>query len=88
MSGSARAEYAAQRTLRSEQNVYLEEEKTWKKRADWLGKEQPALTNPAEASSLLTQVKEIAGKHSIQIEDPQIGAVETTPSHQIRLRHV
>ncbi len=82
MSAGARKEYAAQSTLRKEQQIYLEEEKTWKKRSDWLAKEQPALTNPAEASSLLTQVKEIASKYSVQIEDPQIGAVETTPSHQ------
>jgi hypothetical protein len=82
MSGGARTEYAAQRTARKEQQVYLEEEKTWKKRAEWLKKNQPTLSNPAEASSLLTRVKEIAGKHTVQIEDPQIGAVETTPSHQ------
>jgi len=82
MSKNARTEYAAQRTLRQEQQVYLAEEKTWKARADWLAKEQPTLSNPAEASSLLTQIKEIASKHSVQIEDPQIGAVETAPSHQ------
>lgn len=82
MSAGARREYAAQRDTRKEQQVYLEEEKTWKRRADWLAKNQPALTNPAEASSLLTQVKEIAGKYNVQLEDPQIGAVESTPSHQ------
>src|SRR5882762_3765769 len=82
MSAGARAEYGAQRTARKEQKVYLEEEKTWKRRADWLAKNQPSLTNPAEASSLLTQVKEIAGKYNVQIDDPQIGAVETTPAHQ------
>ncbi len=82
MSAGARTEYAAQRTTRKEQQVYLDEEKMWKRRADWLAKNQPGLSNPAEASSLLTQVKEIAGKYNVQIEDPQIGAVETTPSHQ------
>jgi Type II secretion system (T2SS), protein M subtype b len=82
MSAGARTAYAAQRAARKEQLVYLEEEKTWKKRADWLKKNQPTLSDPAEASSLLTRVKEIAGKHTVQIEDPQIGAVETTPSHQ------
>jgi len=82
MSAGARAEYAAQRDARKEQKVYLEEEKTWKRRADWLAKNQPTLSNPAEASSLLTQVKEIAGKYNVQMEDPQIGAVETTPSYQ------
>ena len=82
MSAGARTEYSAQRDTRKEQKVYLEEEKTWKRRADWLAKNQPTLTNPAEASSLLTQVKEIAGKYNVQLEDPQIGAVETTPSYQ------
>ena len=82
MSAGARAEYAAQRTARTEQKVYLEEEKTWRRRSDWLKKNQPALSNPAEASSLLTQVKENAGKYSVQIEDPQIGSVDATPSHQ------
>jgi hypothetical protein len=82
MSAGARSDYAEQSAARSEQKVYLEEEKMWQKRADWLKKNQPRLENPAEASTLLTQVKQIAQKYSVQIEDPQIGAVETTPSHQ------
>lgn len=82
MSAGARSEYAAQRATRNEQTVYLGEEKMWKKRADWLKKKQPHLNNPAEASTLLTQVKQIAGKYNVQIDNPQIGAVETTPSHQ------
>ena len=82
MSAGARSDYAAQRAARAEQKVYLGAEKTWKRRSEWLKKSQPTLSNPAEASSLLTQVKQIAGKYNIQIDDPQIGAVETTPSHQ------
>jgi hypothetical protein len=82
MSAGARADYATQRASRAEQKVYLEEEKMWKKRADWLKKNQPRLNNPAEASTLLTQVKQIAGKYNVQIDNPQIGAVESTPSHQ------
>jgi hypothetical protein len=82
MSAGARSDYAMQRAARAEQRVYLEEEKMWKRRADWLQKNQPKLSNPAEASSLLTQVKEIAGKYNVQIDNPQIGAVETPPSHQ------
>jgi hypothetical protein len=27
-------------------------------------------------------VKELASKHNVQVEDPQIGAVESDPSHQ------
>lgn len=82
MSADARGDYAAQKAARTEQKVYLKEEKMWQRRSDWLKKNQPKLTNPAEASTLLTQVKEIAGKHKVQIENPQIGAVESTPAHQ------
>ena len=82
MSAEARKDYAAQKAARTEQKVYLQEEKMWKRRAEWLKKNQPKLNNPAEASTLLTQVKEIAGKHNVQIENPQIGAVDSTPAHQ------
>jgi hypothetical protein len=82
LSSGARTDYATQRATRTEQTVYLGEEKMWKKRADWLKKKQPHLNNPAEASTLLTQVKQIAGKYNVQIDNPQIGVVETTPSHQ------
>jgi hypothetical protein len=82
MSAGARAEYAEQRDARNQQKVYLEEEKMWQKRADWLKKNQPKLNNPAEASSLLSTVKEIAGKYNVQVENPQIGPVESAPSHQ------
>ncbi len=82
MSADARKDYAAQKAARAEQKVYLQEEKMWKRRAEWLKKNQPKLNNPAEASTLLTQVKEIAGKYNVQIENPQIGAVESTPAHQ------
>jgi hypothetical protein len=82
MSAGARAAYAEQRAARAQQKVYLEEEKMWRKRADWLKKHEPKSSNPAEASSLLTLVKEIAGRYDVQIENPQIGPVETTPSHQ------
>ena len=68
MSAGARAEFATQRAARAEPKVYLEEEKMWKKRAEWLKKNQPHLNNPAEASTLLTQVKQIAGKYNVQID--------------------
>jgi len=54
----------------------------WQHRADWLKKNQPSSSNPAEGSSLLTRVKEIAGRYNVQVENPQIGPVENTPSHQ------
>ncbi len=88
MSAGARAEYAAQRATRTEQTVYLEEEKMWKNRADWLKKKQPHLNNPAEASTLLTQVKEIAGKYNVQIDNPQIGAGRDDPFASVGLGHL
>ena len=57
MSAGARADYATRRATRTEQTVYLGEEKIWRRRADWLKKNQPTSNDPAEASSLLTQVK-------------------------------
>ena len=82
MSAGARADYAEKRSAREEQQVYLREEETWRKRAEWLKKNQPALKNPAEASSLLTLVKEIAGRYNVQVENPQIGPTGNTPAHQ------
>ncbi len=82
MSAKLRTDWAAQRSERNEQKVYLDEYQTWERRDQWLKKHQRALTNPAEASSLLTEMQQIAGKHKVQIENPQIGSVETTPTHQ------
>src|SRR6266446_2399321 len=82
MSAGARSDWAAQRSARAEQQVYLDEYKTWTKRAEWLKKNQPKLTNPAEASSLLSQVKEIASKYNVEIDNPQIGAAASTPNYQ------
>jgi hypothetical protein len=82
MSANARAAYAEQKSARAEQKVYLGEEKMWRKRADWLKKHQPKSNNPAEASSLLNLVKDVGGRYNVQIENPQIGPVEKTSSHQ------
>ena len=81
-SANLRADWAAQTSARAEQRVYLDEYATWMHRADWLKSHQPALTNPAEASTLLTQMQQIAGKYSVQIDNPQIGSVEKTATHQ------
>src|SRR5450432_3579408 len=82
MSGDLRSAWKTRRSARAEQEVYLRELPMWKHRADWLKKNQPGLTNPAEASSLLTQLQQIAGKHKVEIENPQIDSVENAPTHQ------
>lgn len=82
MSASLRADWAAKSSARAEQKVYLDEYKKWNSRAEWLAKKQPVLTNPAESSSLLTQLQQTAGKYNVEVVNPQIGSVEKAPSHQ------
>jgi hypothetical protein len=82
MAGRARTELAAQRAARKQQSVYLKEKNLWAKRDQWLQQKQPSLKNAAEASTFLDQLKQIAGKHNILIENPAIGSGETTPTHQ------
>jgi hypothetical protein len=62
--------------------MYVKERPLWQKRDEWLQEHQPVLKNAAEASSLLDQLKQIAGKYEILIENPAIGSGETTPTHQ------
>ena len=80
-SGS-RSELAARKATRSEQTVYMKERELWAKRDQWLQKTQPTLKGAEEASTLLDQLKQIAGKYNIVIENPAIGSGETTPNHQ------
>ena len=81
ISGSRNA-LASRKANRSEQTVYLKERELWAKRDQWLQKTQPTLKGAEEASTLLDQLKQIAGKYNIVIENPAIGTGETTPNHQ------
>jgi hypothetical protein len=82
MAGRARVELAARRAVRQEQSVYLREKKLWQERDQWIEQHLPVLKNSAEASTLLDQLKQVAEKHKILIENPAIGTGETTPYHQ------
>ena len=77
-----RSSLAARKSARAQQSVFLKERSMWEKREAWLKKEQPTLKGPGEASTLLDQVKEIAGKHNVLIENPNLGGVDATPTHQ------
>ena len=77
-----RTDLAAKKSARAQQSVFLKERSMWEKREAWLKKNQPQLKGPGEASTLLNQVKEIAGKHNVLIENPALGGVESTPTHQ------
>jgi len=59
--GNARAELALQKDTREEQNVYIKERDLWARRDQWLKQHQPTLKSAVEASTLLDQVKEVAG---------------------------
>jgi hypothetical protein len=80
--GRARAELAQRKSTRAEETVYMKERSIWEKRDHWLHQHQPQFKNAAEASTLLDQVKQIAAKYNILIENPAIGSGETTPYHQ------
>lgn len=78
----ARADLVARQNTRKVQEVYIKERDLWEKRAQWLKEHQPVLKGPGEASTLLDQVKQIAGKHNVLIENPAIGTGDTTPDRQ------
>ena len=79
---NSRIELAARKSTRAEQTVYMREKDLWAKREQWLEKTQPAMKGAEETSTLLEQIKQIAGKYNILIENPAIGSGETTPTHQ------
>ena len=80
--GRARTDLAARKAARVEQTIYIKERDLWVKRDQWIQQHQPTLKNPAEASALLDQLKQVASKYSVLIQNPAIGSGETTPNHQ------
>jgi hypothetical protein len=80
--GNARVDLAEHRATRVEQSGYIKERDLWTHRDQWLKQHQPTLKSAVEASTLLDQVKEVAGKHNVLIEHPAIGAGDSTPDHQ------
>ena len=80
--GNARTELALRKAAREEQRLYMAQRDLWAGRDRWLKEHQPILKSAVEASTLLEQVKQLAGKHNILIENPAIGSGETTPNHQ------
>ena len=80
--GRARADKAQREQTRKEQIIYVKERDLWTKRDQWLQQHQSALKNAEEASTLLEELKQVATKHNVLIENPQIGSGETTPNRQ------
>jgi hypothetical protein len=80
--GNARAELALSKATREEQSIYIKDKDLWARRDQWLKLKQPTLKSAVEASTLLDQMKEVAGKHNVLIEKPAIGAGDSTADHQ------
>ena len=78
----AKTDLAARAGVRAQQTVYLRERKMWEKRAEWLKQHQPVLKSPAEASTLLEEVKAAAAKHNVVLESPVIGSSESNANYQ------
>lgn len=77
-----RTQLASLQASRTQQTIFMKERDLWTKRQQWLQQHQPVVKSPAEASTLLDQLKQVAEKHKVLLENPQIGAGETTPNHQ------
>ena len=71
--GDARHEVAKRKQTHNEQMVLLRESDLWTKREQWLREHQVVFHGASDASALLDQLKEIAGKHKVLIENPAIG---------------
>jgi hypothetical protein len=80
--GRARTDLTARKAARAEQATYVKERDLWAKRDQWIQQHQPTFKNPAEASALLDQIKQVASKYNVLIQNPAIGSGETTPNHQ------
>jgi hypothetical protein len=79
----AHAELSAHKETRKQQTIYVKERDLWTKRAEWIQQHQPVLKDAGEASKLLEeQLRPVAEKYKILLENPQIGSGESTPSHQ------
>jgi hypothetical protein len=78
----ARADFKERKATRTAQVIYAKERDLWMKREAWMKQHQPVLKSAGEASTLLDEVKQIAAKHKILIENPAIGTSDSTPTHQ------
>ena len=73
----------ARQQARLEETVFLQERDLWAKRQQWLEQHQPAYKGEGEASTLLdSQIRPIAAKYTILIENPGITSGETTPNYR------
>jgi hypothetical protein len=77
----ARADVAKRKLTRTEQTIFLRESDLWAKREQWLREHQPAYKGASDAPALLDQLKQIAGKYNVLIENPAIGSEQSTGAY-------
>jgi Type II secretion system (T2SS), protein M subtype b len=80
--GDSRAEVSKRKQKHDEQTVLLRESDLWMQRDKWLREHQPAFHGASDASALLDQLKQVAGKYKVLIENPAIGSPAGTPNYQ------
>jgi hypothetical protein len=79
---NSRAAVATRKLARKEQLAYMREGDLWAKREKWLRDHQPAYRGASDASALLDQLKQVASKYNVLIENPAIGNGETNATYQ------
>ena len=60
--GDSRLEVAKRKATHNEQTVLLRESDLWANRDKWLREHQPAFHGASDASALLDQLKQVAGR--------------------------
>ena len=80
--GDSRVEVATRKQKHAEQTVLLRETDLWTNRDKWLREHQPAFHGASDASALLDQLKQVAGKYNVLIENPAIGPSAGTGNYQ------
>jgi Type II secretion system (T2SS), protein M subtype b len=80
--GDSRREVRKRKETHNEQTVLLRESDLWTKRDKWLREHQPAFHGASDASALLDQLKDVAGKYKVLIENPAIGPSTGTGTFQ------
>src|SRR5216110_3679240 len=80
--GDSRVEVAKRKQAHNEQTVLLRESDLWSKREQWMREHQPVFHGASDASASLDQLKQIAGKRNVLIQNPAIGESATERAYQ------
>lgn len=68
--------------VRKEQMLFLRDGDLWSKRDEWLRKHQPAFKSAADTSVLFEQIKQVAAKYKVLLENPALGTGDSNAAYQ------